>query len=325
MKIESLKDNPIFIVGVPRSGTTLLRLILTSHSRICIPPESTFFIDLAEKYDSDNILRNNTKDFIAELYENKKFQEWNIDKSYLEQKLEENQPFSYSECISLIYELYLTKNSSSACIWGDKNPTYIYNIDSIFQYFPQARVIHIVRDLRAVYASLKKISENKLWGENSSNFTIHSVSDMWNKALDISINYKNDKRFCLLKYEDLVSQPQKEINKLCQWLNLDFEREMLSFHQKNVDKNLVPKHRLKWHENTLMPINSNKTDSWRDKLSQIEIEEIEIRNYNKFKQGNYKTVTHFILLRKIVDFFKSHFKRLLSKTYGLKAVKHKIQ
>ena len=297
MNLKASTETPIFIVGVPRSGTTLLRLILTSHPDICIPPESTFFVDLEQKYSLPDNKQIQINEFIAELYDNKKFREWNINRFALQQRLENSNCLTYCDYVVLIYKFYLEQNKLSASIWGDKNPQYIYDTDLIFKYFPQARVIHIVRDVRAVYSSLNQIKINNLWKKHSSNFTINKVTSMWNKALDISDKYKNDSRFYLLKYEELVSEPQKQINYLCQWLNIKFDKQMLLFYQDNLEQKLVPQHRLGWHKNTLKPICIEQINSWQNKLNNTEIEVLEILNKNRLTQMDYELLKSFIRYR----------------------------
>ena len=327
MNLKASTETPIFIVGVPRSGTTLLRLILTSHPDICIPPESTFFVDLEQKYGSSNNIYNQIDEFIEELYKNKKFREWNINRLELKKKLEENSNLQYHNCISSIYQLYLNKNNSLASIWGDKNPKYVYHTDLIFKYFPHARIIHIVRDVRAVYSSLHQIEINKLWDIKKSNFTINRVTQIWSKALDIANNYKHDKRFYLLSYEKLVSNPQEQIKNLCNWLKIGFDERMLLFYQKNLDEGLVPEHRLQWHQNTLKPVSSNQINSWQDKLSISEIEAIEILNKNRIKQMDYEFLTSFPRYKGLIKLLSEYIveKKIFIKTQKWRGEMRKLK
>ena len=112
---SSNRERPIFILGNPRSGTSLLRLMLHSHSQICIPPESHFFLWLEEKYKDWNIELLDV--FVDELFQSTKFETWGMDKHSLALHLANPCPNSYSEVIAIIYKYYCRKGKDEPKLW----------------------------------------------------------------------------------------------------------------------------------------------------------------------------------------------------------------
>ncbi|MEE2987827.1 MAG: sulfotransferase, partial [Nitrospinota bacterium] len=73
-----MEDSPLFIIGNPRSGTTLLRLMLTCHPNICIPPESGFMIDLYKTYYRCQVDSKSLQNFITDVLSSQKMETWKI-------------------------------------------------------------------------------------------------------------------------------------------------------------------------------------------------------------------------------------------------------
>ena len=131
---KSNRDRPIFILGNPRSGTSLLRLMLHSHSQICIPPESHFFLWLEVKYGIWSL--EMLEDFIQDLFNATKFETWNINREELSDFIINAAPKTYSFLISLIYQFYAEKHRGESKYWGDKNSLWTDKLERIRFYYP---------------------------------------------------------------------------------------------------------------------------------------------------------------------------------------------
>lgn len=269
------EERPIFIFGCQRSGTTLLRLMFTSHPAICIPPESNFLFTLAERYGAIPDLTNQLGSFLDDLYRDPKFPEWGVERAALEAKLRERQPVSFRTAVAVIHLAYRDRMQPGAEFWGNKNPDFVFHVPVILNQFPQARMVHIVRDVRGVYASLssKEIRESKAWKGMKSPLLLASRN--WSQAAKVYREYKNDGRFYTLYYEKLVANPEEELKALMKWTGIDYAPQMLRFYEENQKKTLVPKHRLQWHSRTLGPVSEDAADAWKEKLSGADIEAIE--------------------------------------------------
>ena len=143
-----------FIVGSPRSGTTLLRTMLDSHPAIWIPPEAPFIVHRYSKYQNLSELGN--KEDYKKLF-------WKIVKAPCFKMIDFIPSFekiwanlkrpSYASLMDSIFNEYILYKEKS--IWGSKTPIFALHISLLCQLFPQAKYIHLVRDGRDVAASCK--------------------------------------------------------------------------------------------------------------------------------------------------------------------------
>ena len=153
--------SPIFILGNPRSGTTLLRLMLHNHKNIVIPPECGFLIWWYETYKKWDSTWNQDKQlvekFLNDLISSKKFDLWELDRVLLQKRILASSPSSYSDLVSLIYTIYGESTTKKFSRWGDKNNFYISHIKTIHTIFQDAQFIHIIRDGRDVACSYREV------------------------------------------------------------------------------------------------------------------------------------------------------------------------
>ena len=311
-------DTTIFVIGADRSGTTLLRLMLTSHPAICIPPESLFFVQLKQKYGNSLNLTNNLEGFLDDLYMNDKFREWKVDRKTLQNNLSQHMQLHYHEAVSTVYKTYLQQFDPEARIWGDKNPHHIFHLDTILRHFPKSRIIHIFRDIRAVYNSLKSIQKHRLWQNFRVN--IFELTKKWSRVVKIISEYETDRRFYSISYENLVTKPKEQLIDICAWLDIDFDKSMLSYHLKNRKKGLVPANRLKWHEKTLHPVSLDRIHAWQNELTISEVEALELINIENMKQLGYNYATGPLKYRGFLKLVFEYFQVTMTK-YGLGCVK----
>lgn len=302
------KDNGVFlfIIGAPRSGTTLLRLLLTSHPAICIPPESPFLIYMEKKFGIQKRLSDNVGKFLNELYKDKKFTEWGIEKKTLELRLKAEVSLTYSKAITIIYQAYALITYPDAYILGDKNPSYLYHIETLLKYFPRAKIIHIIRDIRGIYNSSKNKSLTK--NEQFNNEQLLSITRYWQQAERVTEKYRTDARVYTLHYENLVSSPGGQLKDIFAWIGVEYSDSVLNFYEENASKKLVPENRHGWHYRTLQPITDKQIDAWKTELKKSEIEILELLNKRRMQKWGYVHVTSFPLwkgISRLVVFFCS--------------------
>ena len=277
-------SNSIFIIGAPRSGTTLLRLILTTHSGICIPPESLFFSELESKYGNTSNLLYQVEEFLNDIYSERfpKFREWNISRNLLLNNLKNIQNLTYAQAVETVYQTYRQQFDPVALIWGDKNPCHIHCLDKVWRHFPESSVILIVRDFRACYNSVQKILKNpdteNIW---SGPRTLEAMIRQFSQVIDLTEKYhKKCKQFYLIYYEELVRQPLIQLTRLCEWIGVNFEHPMLKFYQKNIESSLVLPSQIQLNPNTFKPINTERINAWQHELSFTELKIVELMTKN---------------------------------------------
>lgn len=220
----------IFIVGCPRSGTTLLQSLLASHSAIASFPESKFFLRL-----------------IAEPREKSRRYALGLTSPTLKPTLEKflddvgapelrstlpKLPFvrSYVDCFDRIL-LQLAQRQGKH-IWLEKTPEHLHAIGDIEQYLPGAKIIHIVRNGADTIASLYDLCQRhpQVWGQYFDG--LDGCIDRWINDVAISRRYLRDPNHTAVRYDALVNATDTEVQRLCQFLGLRFESNMLTSYQR---------------------------------------------------------------------------------------------
>jgi hypothetical protein len=171
---QPLSDVPMFfIIGRPRSGTTMLRLLFEAHPHVTIPPESPFILSLYKKYGkitdwNDSVI----KEYCDDVFKQRYFEKWLITKdellSHLMELTGENTYQTMVKKTCLAYQSVYEKQGIR--LIGDKNPAYALYISRIHRIFPEAKIIHITRDYRDNYLSLINVNFEVSEKENQNNF-----------------------------------------------------------------------------------------------------------------------------------------------------------
>jgi hypothetical protein len=121
-------------------------------------------------------------------------------------------------------------NQNGCTFWIEKTPGHIYVLDYIEKHIPGIRTIHVIRDGRAVVASLvdAKRRYNRIWKKLS----INDFVKMWNKAILISANHVEKRNNLFVSYDSLATNPKRELSMICKFLSLEFEENMLERYQE---------------------------------------------------------------------------------------------
>jgi hypothetical protein len=272
-------ESPVFIIGNPRSGTSLLRLMLMSHTGIVIAPECGFAVWLYESYadwTQGDVDSPRLSLFLHDLAQARKFETWNVRIDALRDYISRRRPSSYSDLVASVYRFYAMGIKPDFCIWGDKNNYYLSHIADIRALFPSARFIHVVRDGRSVACSYKELGMRELkhayaprlpsdtnsiaieWGGNirtiRSSFASFGFEGVWE-----------------LRFEDLVSSPRDSLVSICGFLGLAFEPAMLEYYKLSESKGGEPEIYREWKGKNRSRLLLSEVDRFRADLSLDEI------------------------------------------------------
>ncbi|WP_214109448.1 sulfotransferase family protein [Acrocarpospora catenulata] len=258
------QDRPIFVIGCPRSGTTLLQLMLHSHPRIAVPPETRFLVPAyysRRKY-GDMRLPGNRRalaEWIATGRETK-FRELGLDRAGYVAEATEG-PGSLGSVIGTVFRDYAARFGKPR--WGDKRPSYFKHVDILLRLFPDAQFVHLIRDGRDCVASLKEMP----WYHLSS---FHAMAN-WAEAIDFG--RRTAARlpagsYHELRYEDLTAEPERELQRLCGFLGEEYDPAMCE--PRHVAEVAVPAHKV-WHSNTHGEVTTARSGSWSQRLDPWEI------------------------------------------------------
>jgi len=259
---SNLSCAPFFIIGSGRSGNTLLRSILSGSSDICIPPESYRLPFAIKRF---HIFSNrNWKYVLSEVlseFENcKEFCTWDISLEDVHNRLEniDESKRTLSNIFDELFCTYAEKHSLGSKVWGDKTPMNTLYLNWIGDVFPQSKFIHIIRDGRDVVSSYLKMGRYN---------TILEAANRWTNSIELGqafgLNIKDN--YMEIRYEDLVANPDKSIKKVCAFLDINYNSDMLD-HTSQVAKlgDTDKSH----HANLSKPISSESIGKWKHNLSE---------------------------------------------------------
>lgn len=252
-------DSPIFIIGVGRSGTTLIQSMLNAHSKIAFPTETHFVrYYLADKKRHQILFKDQIEDLFTIIKQDKDLQRLNFD---LEELFSTNRNSiqTLTDFYDLILKTYLDLQNKA--IIGDKDPKNLEFLHIIKKIYPQAKILHIIRDPRDVIISRLKAD----WTKNK-NVIYHSLiySIQYQKAKKDGIRLFGDNYFDF-HYEDLITEPENQLQEICHFLNINYEPSMLNYYKNASD--IIKGDEVKWKEKCFKPVDKTNLNKWKQKLS----------------------------------------------------------
>ena len=292
-QVEKVK-NPIFIIGCPRSGNTLIGAILNKHPDLLIFFENNTFSYnyLQWKYLKKERSFSDRDAFISIIYDHYKHfnDKYQITKDDLISTTELSDQ-SWGSLLDSYMNLLMNKCKNTSNRWGDKTPHNLGFILDIQKEYPNAQFIYTYRDPRAVISSL---SNNK-FNHNSNDPYINAEFVKTYLGVYDKLKFKCDcSRIYEQRYEDLVDDPEAAIKKICKFLDIEYIKKMMSKADTDI-KNIVGWENDKaWGEVT--PQVSNKA---------LISENVEaILNPSIVRLGYESRVINYIFLRKIYFYLK---------------------
>lgn len=203
---DGLLPRPIFVVGCPRSGTTLVRLILDAHPNISCGPETHILLDVSKA--TDERFRR-----LAEFGETEA---------------------RWHERVATLFggfqSDYARRRGRGR--WADKTPQYVFCLDFIVACFPDAQIIHVVRDGLDVTAS-----QLAKWGWGVA---LRCAAGDWVRAVEAGRRWgakAGAARYHELRYEELVGSPEPVLRRLTDFLGEPWHPGLLAYHQAQHDGN----------------------------------------------------------------------------------------
>lgn len=250
---------PIFIVGPPRSGTSLLSAIIGSHSRIACGPETDLFSAIPVARAKQIALEPNWHEKAIEQLERVKYPDGKSLSHHFGVTVDQLRSHLSKEKCS-VQSIYSAIPASFAWLqskarWAEKTPRHLFYVEQIRELFPDAKIIRIVRDPRdSIPSVVKNIGlSDSLIGEFYRWASVYAKSDPF---------FREDKGGITVRYEDLVQNPEKEVTAICEFIGEAFEPRMLN--RAGADHVRVATET--WKRDIDKEITADNIYGWRSKL-----------------------------------------------------------
>lgn len=267
-----------FIIGIGRSGTTLLMNMLNNHEEIMAFPEIRFFNFFYYSWKNKKDIKHYDLNAIQTYFLVHKSRinhspyRWN--KELFMNLLNINKPRSFSNIYSAFFNSFTFNGESKKTKFiFDKNPINTLFAEDISEEFPMAKFIFMVRDPRANYLSRKQ----KVIFSDNIYFNCYRWKFINECALKFQKKYPN--KTLIIKYENLVTNPENQLKSIADFCGFDYSANMLDFHKtvRNTrDIPFIAKHdKTGLLENKLTrlsePVNTKRLNTWQNELSDQEI------------------------------------------------------
>lgn len=278
---SALPDPVLFVGGAPRSGTTLLRNMLAAHPLIAVPDESYFIHDLRRDLAGQG--RLDDVGLAWELIrEHRFFKGWGLGADAVERVLATHPPTSYADLLRAMFAAYAA--SQGKPLSADKTPANSQAFVWLAALFPTSRMLHLVRDPREVCMSLALKPWNP-WG-------MSGAADEWAKHVGpalAEVDALGD-RALEVRYEQLVSEPEAELERICDFAGVPFDRVMLGYAGR---ADVLPGlHHARARE---APVRGARR--WEGELSDNDLAVIEAFSGDLMDRIGYARATHVAALR----------------------------
>jgi len=265
---QELTCHPFFIIGSGRNGSTLLSSMLNQHSKLMVPPEQWVLYEMIIKFKLYNIIE--WKDLVnicVGLYADDSSNEgWETHFGHLYSKLHSlnREERTLTKIVDEIYVTHGKQKNIQFESWGEKSPINTVYLRYIYPVYPRSKYIFLIRDGRDVVSSITKVRgrdlEYAVWRWN------YSI-----KQFDWLKSKVSRQQFCIVRFEDLVLEPEKTLRSLLNFLNYDFEESMLEY-QKSV--NYLGLDKYSYHKNVQRPLKAGQIGKWQERLTNDEINEL---------------------------------------------------
>ena len=216
---------PVVVLGVSRSGTTLLKQMLDRHPQLAIPTESYFVPQLWDRHGE----RPDREAFLADVARLARLRDWGVTPADVAERLPAGAGFA--ESVQAIYRAYADARGKPR--FGDKTPSYMQRLDVLERAFPGARYIHLVRDGRDAALSFLALQRKARFNPTRPR-SVPAFAVQWRREIEGARRFGQEMvagRYEEMRYEDLATHPEESLRKACAFLGLEFDPAMLAYHR----------------------------------------------------------------------------------------------
>jgi hypothetical protein len=256
---STVDAGPIFIVGAPRSGTSLLRNLLNRHPAIGLCDETYFFYYVYGRRRAFGELSDpEARRRVIERYlAISRIQRLRLDLQALVDCLQ-REGTTYPSFFAALLRFYAGAHQRRR--WGEKTPQHALVTEVLHEWYPHCRVIHLVRDPRDVVSSLLQMP----WGSRS----VLTNTRLWLRCVRAAERSQHRANHLLVRYEQLVADPEAELRRICSFVAEDYCPQLLvAGGTAAVDA--------WWFERAQAPVTRDRCGAWQQHLTRQQVRAVE--------------------------------------------------
>jgi hypothetical protein len=260
---------PVFIGGCDRSGTTFLASMIGNSDSAIVTPESQFKVDF---------LNCKSNKFYSSVMWRLKV--WSIPSERLNEIFKDSAD-GKALMLALILEYARIFKNNKPRFWIDHTPTNFQNFKMLSQQYPNAKFIHIIRDGRAVASSVMPLA----WGPSNAN-----DAAMWwltKISFGLAAQLSAPEKVITVKYEDILENPETELERVCNFIGIPYNNNMLLGRGFT-----VPKYTKNQHYSVGQLPDKSKVDIWKSNLCKRDVEIFEYHSSGMLDTLGYDVMCH---------------------------------
>jgi hypothetical protein len=263
-----------FIVGMNRSGTTLLRMMLDAHPELVVPPETHFVPDLIKALREPDA---GAQDALAAMKSHREWGDFGFSDSEMLERLREQRPLDATAALRAFYGACAKRAGKPR--WGEKTPRYVLKMPLIQRALPEARFVHVIRDGRDVALSVLDRTVR-------DDVDAAEVARRWRRKIERArTDAPHLDHYLEVRYEDLVADPRPVLEAVCDFAELPFDEGMLDYHRRSGERleemrrelpegggsaQLSAERRMETHRRTTAPPDPARASRWREEMSDLD-------------------------------------------------------
>lgn len=267
---------PVFVVGHPRSGTTLVQLLLTAHPVFSSGPETHLFAHVLAPFkgwESSKLSPAQLETAFKRLAGKPGIQLDTALKAALREQARAGGIAPAHFLHRLMQHFAEQSGKASAQRWVEKTPRHVQYVPQILALFPQARVINIVRDPRDVVSSPPRFYESR--SATYRRQVCIERAESWNMMVGLSRTFEADSRILTIRYEDIIADAEGSLLRMMQFLGEAYRPESLERFAEHYDQVVLPKEEVR---KSLLAVGEivDRRGIWKQRMSEREARLVEL-------------------------------------------------
>jgi hypothetical protein len=267
-----------FVVGVNRSGTTLLRMMLDAHPELTVPPETHFVPELIDVAEAGGAT---PESLLATITSQREWGDFGLTEDELLARFRAQDPLTAGGALRSFYEAYAERAGKPR--WGEKTPIYVKSMRKIAGALPEARFVHVIRDGRDVALSIRDRATKE--------HTIEAIAERWVRRITRARQQaKRLDHYREIRYESLILDTEPTLREVLDFYELPWDDAVLDYHERSAERleemkrelpdqgrrtSLSVERRMMTHARTTEKPDPRRVSRWRESMDRADRETFE--------------------------------------------------